>query len=104
MIRVLAYKRENAYIGFSVSGHAGFAEYGKDIVCASVTSAVQLTVNGICEILGQKADVTVKENEIALRLFQVNSEAEAFLKALFLHLDLLSQDYIGTIQLTDVEV
>lgn len=104
MIRVLAYKREDAYIGFSVSGHAGFAEYGKDIVCASVTSAVQLTVNGICEILGQKADVTVKENEIALRLFQANSEAEAFLKALFLHLDLLSQDYIGTIQLTDVEV
>ena len=32
---------------FTVDGHSGFAESGEDIVCASVSSAVWLTINGI---------------------------------------------------------
>ena len=31
----------------TVDGHSGFAESGEDIVCASVSSAVWLTINGI---------------------------------------------------------
>lgn len=31
----------------SITGHADFADYGKDIVCASVSSIVYTTVNGI---------------------------------------------------------
>ena len=32
---------------FIVEGHSGFAESGSDIVCASVSTAVWLTINGI---------------------------------------------------------
>ena len=32
---------------FTVDGHSGFAESGSDIVCASVSSVVWLTINGI---------------------------------------------------------
>ena len=32
---------------FTVDGHSGFAESGEDIVCASVSSVVWLTINGI---------------------------------------------------------
>ena len=32
---------------FTVDGHSGFAESGADIVCASVSSVVWLTINGI---------------------------------------------------------
>ncbi|MBQ3021837.1 MAG: ribosomal-processing cysteine protease Prp [Clostridia bacterium] len=32
---------------FTVDGHSGYAESGADIVCASVSSAVWLTINGI---------------------------------------------------------
>ncbi len=34
----------------SISGHANFAEYGKDIVCAAVSSTVLTTINGILSI------------------------------------------------------
>ncbi|MBE6161530.1 MAG: ribosomal-processing cysteine protease Prp [Firmicutes bacterium] len=33
-----------------ITGHANFDDYGKDIVCASVSSIVITTVNGILEI------------------------------------------------------
>ena len=34
-------------VGLEVNGHAGFAECGSDIVCAAVSTAVQMTINGI---------------------------------------------------------
>ena len=51
MIRVEFTKSGELLTCFSVSGHAGYDDYGHDIVCASVTSAVQLTANGITEVL-----------------------------------------------------
>ena len=90
---------------FSLSGHAGFAQAGKDVVCASVTSAVQLTANTITEILAVKADVKVFENEICLALpEQCCAAAHQLLEGLLLHLNLLSEDYPGTIRLTVSEV
>lgn len=83
----------------SISGHAGFAEYGSDIVCASVTSAVQMTANGITEILKVPALVTVEENSIVIELEQTTVAARDMLAALKLHLELLSQDYKAHIKI-----
>ena len=48
MIRVTVYKtRRHEYVGFDVSGHAGYAEAGSDIICAAVSALVITTVNSI---------------------------------------------------------
>lgn len=49
-----------------IKGHAGFADYGKDIVCASVSTAINTTVNAILRI-NDKA-ITYKDdgNEIVI--------------------------------------
>lgn len=101
MIRVKFRQSEGMLTGFSVSGHAGYDEYGKDIVCASVTSAVQLTANGITEIQKLPAQVKVNENTIQLQVPKEQAgQAGAFLNALLLHLRLLSQEYEGTIEIS----
>ena len=51
MIQAKILRRNGRTAGFSVSGHAGYADSGKDIVCAAVSSAVQLTANGITVVL-----------------------------------------------------
>ena len=43
MIRVILWRNHSERTGFRVSGHAGFAPAGQDIVCAAVSSAVRLT-------------------------------------------------------------
>lgn len=45
MIKVKVNKKN-----IKISGHAGFNAYGKDIVCASVSSIIYTTVNGILNI------------------------------------------------------
>lgn len=53
------YDRDNRSI--SVSGHAGYAPKGQDIVCAGVSSLVYILVNGCkCRIEGET--VFVSEN------------------------------------------
>ncbi len=39
-------------IGFEVSGHSGYAEIGKDIVCAAVSAIVQTAVLGLVDVVG----------------------------------------------------
>ena len=40
----------------SIEGHSGYSEYGTDIVCASVSTAVNVTVNAILRINNKAID------------------------------------------------
>lgn len=105
MIEVQALKEKGHYKSFHIQGHAGYADAGEDIVCAAVSSAVQLTANGITEVLGMKARVTAKGDTVSLKMDSLPSEdAEAFLKALRLHLEVLAEDYPKNVKLTCTEV
>ena len=68
MIRAEFFSKAGRLTGFSVSGHAGYADAGEDIVCAAVSSAVQLTANGITEVLGVKARVTAENDTVSLKM------------------------------------
>ena len=53
MIKVLI-KEKN----IEISGHANFNDYGKDIVCASVSSIIYTTINGILNINDKALKIT----------------------------------------------
>lgn len=45
---------KNEIVCFTVSGHSGYAEEGSDIVCAAVSSCVQMLEILIAEVIGEK--------------------------------------------------
>lgn len=105
MIRARFRRSERGFQSVSISGHAGYDEAGRDIVCAAVTSALQLCANGVTEILGEAADVSVGENEAAVTLpKQAGKASYAFLAALQLHLSLLREEYPDHIEIIISEV
>jgi uncharacterized protein YsxB (DUF464 family) len=65
--------------GFSIRGHSGSAESGKDIVCAAVSSMSQLVTLGLLEIERRYAGfgVSVEQSEGYLRCYFSRSEDEA---------------------------
>lgn len=105
MIKAVFYRSNGSLCGFDVSGHAGYAEKGNDIVCAAVSSAVMMTVNAITDILNVECDLKVLDDEIKL-MFDDECFycACSFLEALKLHLNMLSEDYSEFIQLDFLEV
>lgn len=104
MIQAVFEKKNGRLCSVSVSGHAGFAEAGEDIVCASVSSAVQFTANLITDTFCEKAKVTVQDNLISICLKEKSGNGSAVLNGLSDHLRYLSEDYPGTIQIEITEV
>ena len=48
MIKTTFYKNSNdKIIGFSVNGHAGYANSGRDIICAGVSTLTINTINSV---------------------------------------------------------
>ena len=71
MITFTVYKDSSGnYKGFDCTGHAGFANHGKDIVCAAVSVLVINTINSIEKFTQDD--------------FSVDSDEK---KGIFLHLD-----------------
>lgn len=104
MVSAIFTEREGMLTAFDVSGHAGFAGAGEDIVCAGVSSALQMTANGITEILGLDAAVRAEDNRISLKLKAPEKRADDFLRAFLLQLTLLSEAYPNTIKINVSEV
>ncbi|MGN1039288.1 MAG: ribosomal-processing cysteine protease Prp [Oscillospiraceae bacterium] len=102
-------KSAENFVGFNISGHADYADYGKDIVCAAVSSALQMVTNGLTEILKLKCKIKEDENNIALKIM-ANNKADnlksgyAFIESFYLHLKLLAKTYKRTIKVIILEV
>ena len=63
MIRAFFYRESGSIVEFSVSGHAGLADYGDDVVCAAVSALTQATLIGLEEVLGLRVDAEVDEDD-----------------------------------------
>ena len=64
MIEVRVKKSDSGdIIGFHMSGHAGYAEYGSDIVCAGVSTLAINCINSIEEFTDTKFDLVQNDNE-----------------------------------------
>lgn len=93
--------------GFTVSGHSGYGEAGRDIVCAAVSAAVAMaeaTVNDVC---GAKAKVRVKEEQARITLTLPTScdeedSVQAVLAGLMLYLCSLRDEYPDYIEVLEV--
>ncbi|EXM40383.1 hypothetical protein RASY3_00325 [Ruminococcus albus SY3] len=100
MIAADFFKNESDMLtGFRVSGHAGLADLGFDVCCASVSSAVMMAANTITEAFRLEADVEVGENEIRLDMKKPNENADKILMGLLIHLYNLKDEFPGHIKL-----
>lgn len=63
MINVCLFKNKLGDIcSFELSGHAGFAEEGSDIVCSAVSILVINTINSIDDFIDEKFNVVCDED------------------------------------------
>ena len=73
MIKVSVTKKNQQIQEVSIQGHAMYDDFGKDIVCAAVSSCVITTVNGILEI---DKDWIIAHHESKGVLIQVQNRSD----------------------------
>ncbi len=70
------------YQRFVCDGHAGYADYGEDIVCASISVLVINTINSLEQITGEKMNVEADEESGIIRCHLMNQPLKETSKAL----------------------
>ena len=104
MIRVRFHTANDALIGFTLDGHAGWGVSGQDIVCAAVSSAAYMMANTVTEIIGATADITVDDGYMQVLLTDKIADCQDILSGFQLHLEALQDQYPKGVQLMNTEV
>ena len=105
MIHAVFEQKNGRLCGVTITGHAEYADPGEDIVCAAVSSAIQYATILITESFGERDRETQRDNLIAVRLTHPEQGQSALvLDGLYQHLQFLSEDYPGTIEIDITEV
>ncbi len=91
MIKIKVKKDEEIIREISINGHALYDDYGKDIVCASVSSIVITTVNAILRV--DSGSISYDENPFVIRTLKDSYITNLLLDNMISLLKELERDY-----------
>lgn len=104
MISAEFYQSEKQFRGFRVTGHAGYADSGQDIVCAAVTSACMLAANIITDGFHIEAEAYAEDNVMLCVTDKPDERAHAVMDMLVQQLGMICGEYPETIRISYSEV
>ena len=91
---IICSNSKNEYIGFSVSGHAGYARKGNDIVCSAVSALTFSFLNSVEELTDCVYKVEKGDSGlIKFKFLNKDDNGDLLFKSFVIGLTGLSKDY-----------
>jgi uncharacterized protein YsxB (DUF464 family) len=87
----------------SILGHAMYDDYGKDIVCAAVSSIVMALVEGIASIDKSAIDIEQKKDNLNIIINKHDDITNKLIKTMINLLKELEKKYPKNIKITNKE-
>ncbi len=82
-------------------GHAGFADFGKDIVCASASSIMYTTVNALKRFDSECIDLQINKEGAIVKILKNNSLSKTLIDNMMDLLKDLEGDYPDNIKIKE---
>ncbi len=93
MVKIKVDYKDDYVKEIKITGHAGYDEHGKDIVCASVSSIVITSANLILKINKEKVSIKQEEGLIQIKVLKNDETINMILLNMIDMLEELSNDY-----------
>jgi len=93
--------------GFCVTGHAGYADHGQDIVCAAVSALAQTAILALRRLTEADIDVQVQEGCLECKVEEVHQhgcEVRLILESMRLGIEEIASNYSEFVRIDDQEV
>ena len=103
MIKVSISRVDGVIRYINILGHADYDDYGKDIVCASVSSIVITTINATLTFNKDYIKYIQKEDDFNIEILEVNEVTINLFNNMFKLLQELSEGYPGNIEIKEEE-
>ncbi len=84
-----------------ISGHAMFADYGKDIVCASVSSIVITSINGILRLDEEAISYNISNDKLSIDILKEDKQTKALILNMISLLKDLEKQYEKNIKINE---
>lgn len=98
-------KEHNGVIqSLQISGHALYAEHGKDLVCAGVSSIGVGLLNALSELCEDSCELSMSDGNIQIQVINQEETNQIILKCGIIQLQTMEQSYKNYIQITKTEV
>lgn len=82
-----------------INGHAMFDDYGKDIVCASVSSIAITTINAIIEFDNTSIDVRENDGYLKIDILKHNKNVDILISNMIKLFEELEKKYPNNIKI-----
>ena len=94
MVTAKVVKKNNIYVAFSCTGHAGFALSGKDIVCSAISMLTINCANSIMTLTNTIIDVSEEDGFISWEFVdEPDDKAALLMDSLIIGLKSIIEDY-----------
>lgn len=101
MTKIIVFKENGVIYACQIKGHCNFAEKGQDIVCSAVSTASQMALVGLEEVLELPVEKEIREGFLSFKVLEgVECEgAQTILVAMEKTFEKLAEDYAKNVKL-----
>ncbi|MDO4940760.1 MAG: ribosomal-processing cysteine protease Prp [Erysipelotrichaceae bacterium] len=92
MIKVIYEVKNDQYISLSVKGHANSDEYGKDLICASVSSIMFGFMNAL-DMLDEDVKIKQLTNKITISNHSSSEMVQDYFELVMVQLKTIEESY-----------
>lgn len=79
--------------GVTVSGHAGFAGVGKDIICAGVTALTQTLIKSMNDLTEDKIEYEMSPGRADIKYRDLSKEGKLLVDSFFIGICLIVNEF-----------
>lgn len=76
-----------------ISGHAGYAEPGKDIVCAGVTALTQTLIQSIDDLTDDKIEYRIYPGKVEVEYRNLSEKSKTLVDSFFVGICLIAEEF-----------
>ena len=79
--------------GIQISGHANYAETGKDIVCAGVTALTQTLIGSIEDLTRDEIEYEILTGKVDIHYRNLSKEGKLLVDSFFIGICLIADEF-----------
>lgn len=76
-----------------ISGHAGYAEPGKDIVCAGVTALTQTLIQSIDDLTDDEIEYRISPGKVEVEYRNLSEKSKTLVDSFFVGICLIVEEF-----------
>jgi len=84
--------------GISVTGHAGYAEPGNDIVCAAISALTQVFIASVEELTDAKIQYDIEAGDAFIEYRNLTADAQLLEDSFLLGVGMIADEYPEHVQ------